>query len=124
MRQEFMWRKQKLYSTLSWMIDIIDGKNKNCMDESEEYRREFKVQNDLSKGSLPEQWGNFREKFPDIKGYEKFERGSEYYGKYENYETEKREDKDKSSKPITNSGGTVKKGSEFEEPENYKFVLQ
>ncbi|KAG5868274.1 hypothetical protein JTB14_028317 [Gonioctena quinquepunctata] len=90
MRQEFMRRKQILYRTLSWMIDIIDGKTKNCMNKSEEYHREYKVQYDLLKESLPEQWDNFREKFPDIKGYEKFERGPINYGKYENYETEKR----------------------------------
>ncbi|KAG5890558.1 hypothetical protein JTB14_028309 [Gonioctena quinquepunctata] len=82
--QELLWRKQRLYMALSWIIDVIEGKTMN-------YRL-----------NLKHILGNFK-KVPHIQGYEKPGRRAESYPKYHKYVAEKLGDKDKGSKSNTNS---------------------
>ncbi|KAG5878466.1 hypothetical protein JTB14_013279 [Gonioctena quinquepunctata] len=98
--QELVWRKQRLYMALSWMIDVIEGKTRNYMNESETFSREFEVQYKLLEESSPEHWTNFLRKVSHLQGYEKPGRRSESYQKYVE---EKLEDKDKGSKSNANS---------------------
>ncbi|KAG5874734.1 hypothetical protein JTB14_033955 [Gonioctena quinquepunctata] len=102
-RQELVWRKQRLYMALSWMIDVIEGKTTNYMTESETYSRKFEVQYKLLEESSPEHWNNFLRKVPHIQGYEKLGRRAESYPKYQKYVEEKLGDKDKGSKSNTTS---------------------